>query len=453
MAPDRVQALLGMACTLTVVASLGFPGLVAGGTFQILLGVVGFRLARVVHRCNSTDAWRVPMVLGLAARAVPTILLVAGLVVVHSIATAGFAGGEGLALVGAATFTANIVPFVTGASYPAVDHLWAVALVAQTAALAPWLLTAKRERLDLRTRSMLLFGGAAIMMALRMVAVAFSDSAVIAASGTGAWLTPPDPSPIGAVAAWTSLDALLMGMAIGTLPLANLHRHPTTRVVPAAVVGLVALLVFPPGSTPPIVDIGLRLASATALTGIVLAAVAVSGLPAWLDRAVTNDWWHRLGSRSLGLYLWHIPFAFALTTAAPFDWHGPVVFIVVISLTLAAATTTYRSIELPSQAAVAQYASRWYRRDAVLLPMAAPQRGKWLRWDDISLDALPLPSRRRSRRPPGDPAGEEPLGRRLWQLGDREIDLRSDADPSTPERPMATDDPDAGHHGRSAAAG
>lgn len=420
--PDRVQALLGIACALTVAASLGLPGLDVGATFQILLVVVGFRLARVVHRRSSDTNWRVPLVLGLAGRAVPTVALVVALVGLHRVVTGGTAPGEALALIGSATFIANIVPFVADASFGPVDHMWVVALVAQTAVVAPWLLTAKRHQLCPRNRGLLLFAAAGLMVLIRMIVVA-ATGAVSGSTGTEAWLTPPDSSLIGAVAVWTSLDAVMIGLAIGTLPLSTLHRHPTTRLATPAVAGLALLLVVPPIG-PPIVDVGLRLPLAAVLTATVLASEAISSLPGWLSRTLTNAWWHRLGSRTFGLYLWHLPFAYGLTDGRPFDWHGPFVFVVIVTLTLAAATTTYRSIEIPTQVALARVASRWYLPDAVLLPRAEPQFSKWVRWDDISLDSLPRPTLRRNRRPSGESTAEEPLGRRLWQLGDREIDLR-----------------------------
>lgn len=460
--PNRVQALLGISCVITVTAGLGLAGLHVGASIQVLLVVVGFRLARVVHRCSSDTNWRVPAVLGLAGRAVPTVLLMVGLVAVHQVVTGDLGEGETLAVVSGATFTANIVPFVTGASLPAVDHLWAVALVAQTAVVAPWLLTARRQRVSSRNRALGLLGLAGVAMVGRIVFLATYGPVSNPPIEAGAWLTPPDPSLSGAVAVWTSLDALLIGLAIGTLPLANLHRHPTTRLVTPAV-AMLGLLLIVPTVGPPLVDIGVRTGLAAACGGIVLAAEAISGLPGWLNTTLTNAWWHRIGSRAFGMYLWHIPFAAGLTDANPFHVQGLFVFVVVMTLTLAAATTTYRSIELPAQTALASVVSRWYRTDAVLLPSPEPQRGKWIRWDDVSLDRLPIPTRRRSRTSsttPDDAADgsavdglavdglavdgsasadtastgtasaetassdDEPLGRRLWKLGDREIDLR-----------------------------
>jgi len=456
--PNRVQALLGITCAIAVSAGLGLPGLDVDTSIQLLLVVVGFRLARVVHRCSSDTDWRVPMVLGLAARAIPTVVLMTALLTVYGLVTGGLADGQTLALIGAVTFTANVVPFVSGASFAAIDHLWAVALVAQAAVVAPWLLTAGRQRICPRKRALLLFGFAGAMMTVRMVFLGTIGAEAVS-PGSGAWLNPPDPSLSGAVAVWTSLDALLVGVAIATLPLANLHRRPTTRLVTPAVVGLALLLVLP-SLGPPAVDVGLRMALAAVFAGTILSAEAISGLPGWLHTTLTNAWWHRLGSRTFSLYLWHIPFAYGLAGAHPFDWQGPVVYVVVIALTLAAATTTYRSIEIPAQMALASLASRWYQPDAILLPSPQPQRGKWVRWDDVSLDRLPIPTRRRSRtagtNAGGNRSGNEPLGRRLWQLGDREIDLRPGRRADTASSAGADDTtgkPDPGHLDRPAATG
>ncbi len=419
--PNRVQALLGIACALAIAAGLGLPGLDVGTSYQILLVIIGFRLARLVHRCPSEPGWRVPMILGLAGRTVPTVILVVVLVALYQGLVGRPDAGEVTALAAAVTFTSNIIPFATGSSAGPIDHLWAVALVAQVTILAPWLLTAKRDRIDTRNRAGLLLAGAMVLTIVRMVFVtAFSP---VPPTDPGAWLAPPDTSWVGAIAVWTSLDALLIGLAVGTLPLATLHRHPTAKLVTPVVAGT-AILLATPALGRPVFDLGLRLTLAAVFTGIVLAAEAISSLPGWLSGTLSNPWWHRLGSRTLGLYLWHIPFAHSISGGNPFDWQGPFLFLLVMVLTLAAATTTYRSIEIPAHISLARLASRWYRPDTVVLPRAEPQRGKWMRWDDLSLDSIPVPARRRVRRRSSEVDAPEPLGRRLWQLGDRAVDLR-----------------------------
>ena len=429
--PARTHALLGITCLVVVAADLGLPGLNPEVGLQLLLTVVGYQLAKVVRSCNRDADRRVPMVLGLAARALPTVLLVTCLVALYQAVPGGLGGGAVPGLLSAVTFTANIVPFATNGSMGALSHLWAVALVAQLALAAPWLLTAGRHRIGLIQRAGLLFAAAGVLTVTRMIFLAV----VGPSSGSGAWLTPPAPTLAGAIAVWTSLDALLLGMAIGTLPLANLHRHPTTRLVAPAAGGALLLLVTP-SIGPPALDIGLRLSLATALVGVILSSEAISGLPERFESVLTNPWPHRLGSRTLGLYLWHLPFAYSLTDGRPYEWAGPITFTLIVALTLAAATTTYRSIEIPAQLALASLASRWYRPDAVFLPAAEPQRNTWIRWDEVSLDRLPIPTRRRRRtaastdrsRAPSETGGSVdhgPLGRRLWQTGDRSIDLRA----------------------------
>jgi peptidoglycan/LPS O-acetylase OafA/YrhL len=160
----------------------------------------------------------------------------------------------------------------------------------------------------------------------------------------------------------------------------------------------------------PLVTVGLRLPVAALLTAAVLASAAIFSLPAAVSKALSNPWLHRIGTRAFGLYLWHIPFAYAVADGNPFRWHGPVVFVVTLTLSLAAATTTYRSIELPAQTTLQWLVRRWFPSDIIVLTTPPPQRDKWRSWDEISLDNLPRPVRRRNT---SVSAG------RLWQHGDR----------------------------------
>ena len=416
--PDRVQSMLGITCALAVVANLGVPHLHAGAALQLLLVVVGFRMAQVIHGAGSLPNWRLPLVLALAARAIPTVLLVVAFAAVHGTVLGDLNRSSRAALVSAATFTSNIVPFVTNASHPSVSHFWAVALVGQVAVASIWLLTVDRRRICARNRTVILLSAAVAVAALRFGWLALSSPAE-GSDRIG-------PRPGGPIAVWTSVDALLLGLALGTAPLATLHRRPTTRVVALAVAALALLLVLPTVDST-MVDLGLRLPVAAGLAGLILAAEAISGLPRWLSQALTNASWHRLGSRSFGLFVWHVPFAHGLTTAEAIAWPGLATFVFIVVLSLAAATTTYRSIELPVQAAVAGLGSRWFPVESMLVPQADPQGGKWVRWDDISLDNLPLPNRRPSRRRQST-SEVGPLGRKLWLSGDRRrIDLRPSA--------------------------
>jgi peptidoglycan/LPS O-acetylase OafA/YrhL len=219
----------------------------------------------------------------------------------------------------------------------------------------------------------------------------------------------PRLDTLGLIATWTMLDGLLVGLAIGTMPLASLHRHPTTRAVIPALAAL-AVLLAAPAVAGPVVTVGVRTINAIALTALVLAATAIFSLPAPVDRVLAGPWLHRIGARSFGLFLWHIPFAYALAGGDPFRWQGVTVFVVVLTLSLAAATVSYRSIELPAQSTLQWLVRRWFPSDVIVLTTPAPQREKWRRWDEISLDNLPRPVRRRN---PSVSVG------RLWQHGDR----------------------------------
>ncbi|MDH3294503.1 MAG: acyltransferase family protein [Acidimicrobiia bacterium] len=412
------SSLAGAVCLVAVAANLGLPGINQPVAMTILLTVVGYGLARAIHRNVSTEPWRAPLILGLAARVFPAVLLVATLSGLYGlIIDGGLASSESLALLSAITFTSNIVPFVTGAGYPPVEHFWVVALVAQAALVAPWLLTCRSDRLDRRRRAFLLLAGAAALSLFRLIAIATTDGA--------AWVSPYQQTGAGLTAASTSLDGLLVGLAVGTVPLASLHRHPTTKIVVPMLVGLTTLLVVPPvgGS---LVTTGLGIPLAAALTGSVLAAAAIFSLPKSIDGLLANPWLHRLSTRSFGLYLWHIPFAFGVAGANPFQWHGPVVFVVVLTLSLAAASTTYRSIELPALTTFQWVERRWFPGDVIILTNPTPQRDKWRRWDEISLDDLPRPPERRN---PSLSAG------RLWQHGDCTARVRPEANPETLDTP------------------
>jgi hypothetical protein len=167
-------------------------------------------------------------------------------------------------------------------------------------------------------------------------------------------------------------------------------------VIPALIA--LALLLVGPMVGIPAIDLGLRLPAVALLTAVVLASEAISSLPRAVATVLTTPFWHQLGARAFGLYLWHIPFAYGLTNDDPFRWQGVGVFAVILTLSLAAATTTYRSIELPAQAALQRFATKWYPPESVIPPALAPDRRKWVRWDEISLDHLPVPTRRRGHR-------------------------------------------------------
>lgn len=406
-APDArrhtgTTSLIGVATILVVAANLGLPGLHQPVAMSIALTIVGYALARAVHRSTSSERWKLPLLLGLAARALPSVLLVVSLTGLYGlVTTGGLAPSQTRALLAGLTFTSNIVPFVTEARFLPVGHLWAVALVGQTAIVAPLLLTAGARRIDRRHRAYVLMAVAAVLAAVRGVTLLGVENS--------SWLAPPAAGLIGFSAVWTSLDGLLVGLAVGTIPLASLHRHPTTKIVVPTLLLLAALLAVP-AVGPAAVTVGVRVPLAAALTGMVLASAAIFSLPSRVDQVLADAWLDRIGTRSFTLYLWHIPFAYGISSADPFHWHGLVVFVVTVTISLAAATITYRSIELPAQATLQWFGRRWLPSGLPVLNVPAPQRDKWRRWDEISLDNLPRPVRRRNS---SVSAG------RLWQHGDR----------------------------------
>lgn len=379
----RLQGLALLLTVVVVLADLGVPWLNPRAALQGALLIVGFSLARAVHTSATAGSWRVPLVIGMIGRVAPTVLITVGLTELYR----------------------SLADTDTGANAMSYRYLYPVAVVGAIGIVAPWVLTIGQRRLGRLRRSVVLLtvAGAAAVGGL------FVSEALI------------------------EVSAVLVGVALGTVPLAALHRHPPTRLVWPALLALVAL-VGAPASDLTLVELGLRPALMAFAVAVITGSDIVGSLPDLVARPLASTPVHRVAGRSFGLYLWHVPFQFGLAGAALGVWAGWPEFLAVAVLSLAAATTTYRRIELPAQAAVRRLAGRWFDEDAVVPPALKAEDKKMVRWDDLPLDRLPhLPLNYRPtrlRRPT-----------RLGAFRD-EIDLRDQSDswqpgerPPLPERP------------------
>jgi hypothetical protein len=347
----RLQGLSLLLTVLVVVANLGVPALDAGAALHGLLVVVGYSLARAVHTSVIDGSWRVPLVVGMAGRVLPTVAVTVGLV-------------EGY----------RRLTDSTSMSY---EYLTPVAVVAVIGLLAPWVLTVGQRRVGQLRRSVVLLTVAGAVAVGGLVAGAVAVGGLVAAE------------------ALIEASAVLVGLALGTFPLASLHRHPPTRLVWPAALGLIGLMIAPETGMA-VVDVGLRLGLVALCMSVLTASDIVGSLPAVLSRALASTPVHRLASRAFGLYLWHVPFYYGLAGDELGRWPGWVEFVSVLVLSLAAAITTYRRIELPAQAAIRRLAGRWFDEDAVVPPALKAGERQLVRWNELRLERLPylpIPSR------------------------------------------------------------
>lgn len=338
----RLQGLSLLLTMVVVIANLGIPLLNSQAALHGLLVIVGYSLARAVHTSVTDGSWRIPLVIGMAGRVLPTVVVTVGLV--------------------------ELYRRLTASASMSFDYLTPVAVVAVIGLLAPWVLTVGQRRVGRLRRSVVLL-------------------TVAGAAAVGGHF---------AAEVLTESSAVFVGLALGTFPLANLHRHPPTRLVwPGAVV--LVVLVLAPDIGVVAVDVGARLALVAVAMSVLTVADIVGSLPVVMSRALSATPVHRLASRSFGLYLWHIPFYYSLAGDEPGRWPGWVEFVSVLVLSLAAAITTYRRIELPAQAAIRRLAGRWFDEDAVVPPALKAEERQLVRWDELRLDRLPyLPIPNRS---------------------------------------------------------
>lgn len=373
----RLQGLSLLLTLVVVLANLGVPGLDARAALHGLLVIVGYSLARAVHTSVRDGSWRVPLVIGMAGRVLPTVLVTVALVDLYR-------------------------RFATSTSI-SFHYLTPVAVVAAIGLLAPWLLTIGQRRLGQLRRSVVLL----------------TVAGAVAVGG------------LVSVEVLTEASAVLVGLALGTFPLASLHRHPPTRLVWPAALGLIGLIAAPDIGLGA-VDVGVRLALVALAMSVLTAADIVGSLPARLSGPLSSPPVHRLASRSFGLYLWHVPFFLGLAGGQLGQWAGWVECISVLVLSLAAAITTYRRIELPAQTAIRRLAGRWFDEDAVVPPALKACERQLVKWDELRFDRLASLPRA------GGKTARSTMGRLRPVDGQKaatDIDLRTRPRPPLPQRP------------------
>lgn len=334
---DAMRALGVAAVVVFHVAPQLLPGGYVG--VDVFFVVSGFLITGLLLReYSDTGTVRLGR---FAARRVRRLLPAAAVMVVTVAAVALLVGGDVLAglpgqLLGAVTMTANWQQLAAGSDYFAhartglLDNFWSLAIEEQFYLVWPVvLLVVLRRRGGIRLR----WTGAAVVVA-----------AVVPIVLTGMGLTD---------AAYLATPAHSFGLLTGVF-LAVLHRRFPVRtsadatwwgwaVLSATAVGLVAVMVAPGSGVP-------TNRSVTTLIGSVLAAGMIAafvsggaGLGAAADRGLMG--W--LGTRSYGVYLWHLPLiVLADAVLRPLGWSMPG-RVVAVAVAVGAAAVSYRYLERP----------------------------------------------------------------------------------------------------------
>lgn len=345
----RLEHLAGLLLLALVASGLGAP--IPGTRYltDALLVLVGFGLARTILSHTDEDAWVGRYLAVNLGRLMIPVVLVVGLVSLYVLAsptalatlpTSQLGGSQILTALSASSMTLNIASVGSAVeSFAEIDHLWLISLIAQAAVLAPLLILGQRQRLGRRRRTILL-AGAGLTVALVRLALLF----------TSAMSTQSIDMMLRA-------DALLVGVALGIMPIATYHRHPVTRLAYPAAALLIAVVLLPfariataaglEPSTWAIIDRGVFGPIAIGLAIVIVWAIVAGRLPYLVARLIERRslaWFCR---RGVGIYAWHLPFRYLLGDDPSSGWPGTGVFITGAALTFAAAAIGYRSIEAP----------------------------------------------------------------------------------------------------------
>ncbi len=332
-----------------VSADLGLP--LSGGylALDMLAVVIGFALARRLRYRDQDDHWLKRFWLGCTARIVAPLVVAVGLITLYWHWNQGLDEARIRAVLGAVTMTLNFFLIFGDARFIAIEHLWAVAVIAQFTLLVPMLVAAGPRALGRSQRAVIILGLAA-GVALGRMALLVTEAAA--------------PATI-AIHTVSRIDGLLVGLAIGLLPRQSLRRAVPVQYAAPAFAALVFLLaVAPDPDRFPMLGLGLLIVVTVCLTAVVVAAAATDGLQGALAATLDNQVMRWLGARALSIYIWSGVFAVALELGVlePAGerrmWPGTAIFLTQIVFCLAAAATSHRYIELPAVAALDGIADR-----------------------------------------------------------------------------------------------
>jgi peptidoglycan/LPS O-acetylase OafA/YrhL len=247
------------------------------------------------------------------------------------------------AILGGVTSTFNLFAIFGRAEFAAIDHLWVMAVIVQFSLLVPVLVLGARRffSADRRAAAVLGLAGGVAVCRLGFLLSGIAEHSSIA------------------INTFTRTDALLVGVAIGVAPLATVRRQVPIRLAPPAFAMMLLLLLAAPSQAEmPTVALGILTAAMVGFAGVVASWEATGGPNGALSATLDNQFMKWIGQRAISLYIWHHIFGFALDgeglgPSEPIqDWPGFALFTVGIVFALAAATASYRYLELPTVAIV-----------------------------------------------------------------------------------------------------
>jgi peptidoglycan/LPS O-acetylase OafA/YrhL len=276
-----------------------------------------------------------------ARRLVPALALV----VLACSAAAAFVGGDalvglGLQVLGAATFSSNWLFIAQGASYfdastpELFRNLWSLAVEEQFYLAWPLVMLL----LLLVPNRFVRAGIAATIAAASAIGMA------VLATGDGTRVYYGTDTHSFGLALGAALAFLLESRFTGTRDAAPRALRIALPIVgAAALAGVLAIAALLPEDAAFTTRGGLALTAV--LTAIVILGATSRG--SWLGRGLDTPVLRWIGERSYGLYLWHWPVLVLFVTGLPADaawWLAP---SAALAVTVAAATLSYRYLEVP----------------------------------------------------------------------------------------------------------
>lgn len=345
--PSRLVGLDGLRA-IAVIAVIAFhflPTAVVGGYVGVDLFFVisGFLITGLLVRERATKG-RISL-RGFWARRARRLLPALALVVLACSAAAAFVGGDvlvglGMQVLGAATFSSNWLFIAQGSSYfdasapELFRNLWSLAVEEQFYLAWPLALLVL-----LLVPNRLVRAGIAATIA---VASALAMALLSADDGTRVYYG-TDTHSFG-LALGAALAFLVEARFTGTADAPARRTRIALPIVGAvALAGVIAIAALLPEDAPFTTRGGLALAAA-------LTAVAILGATSpgsWLGRGLDTPALRWVGERSYGLYLWHWPVLVLFTVGSPRGAPWWLVPSAALAVTVAAATLSYRYVEVP----------------------------------------------------------------------------------------------------------